>query len=361
MMTKLSTTTLGLAGLIASVNLLACDPLPGSPLNTGSATTATATAAATAFAADDPADVVLATVNGREITRGELDFWLMGGHGQRITPELRAQALDNLIETELMYQKGLELGLDKDAKYRAAVRDLELRLEAAKRKEMVRRIGNVEIAAKVQIKPEDGRAYFEANKAAITTDYHLGAITFPSVEAAQQAVDEIKAGKTFEEVAERSAPRRPLKAEGAKPEEAKPVWDLGFLSWNQMPAEWAAAVGSMKVGEVSGVVQGARVGIRIFKVIETRANDKATFETVQGVIMNRLRDERVEAYQKKYVDDLKAKAKIARTGAPLTAPAGAGHPAPRGGDDGPGRGHGSSSHGGHGKGPVRLGNPEDED
>ncbi len=78
-----------------------------------------------------PEEKVLVKVNGTPITATQVDFWLMGGHGQKkITPEMREATLDKLIELELIYQKGVSLGLDQDKKYQLALRRMELQMES---------------------------------------------------------------------------------------------------------------------------------------------------------------------------------------------------------------------------------------
>ena len=42
---------------------------------------------------------------------------------------MREQALQDLIDEELLYQKGLKLGLDKDAKYKNALKVMEARMK----------------------------------------------------------------------------------------------------------------------------------------------------------------------------------------------------------------------------------------
>jgi parvulin-like peptidyl-prolyl isomerase len=255
-------------------------------------------------ASADPDDPLLATVNGTPITKTDVDFWLLGGHGQKVTPELRQQALEQRIEIELMYQRGLELGLDKDKKYRAMIQGQAIKLEAAKRKEMARRVANLEIAAKLEITDQDTRAYFDQHKDTLTSEFHLAALTFPGPQAAEAALKDLQAGKPFESLAPKTS--------AAAPKGSKPGWDLGFLKYNQMPAEWTEAVSGLQPGQLSGIVHGQRTGIRILKLIERRPDPNATFDSLKGVIMNRLRDKLAQQKSQEYIQQLKAKATIVR-------------------------------------------------
>ncbi len=87
-------------------------------------------------------------------------------------------------------------------------------------------------------------------------------------------------------------------------------WDLGFLSWDRIPVDFVDAVYKLKPGEVSNMVSSQRTGYQIFKLFAARKNPKADFNSMVGLIMNRLRDEKViKAYQQ-YVEKLKKEAKI---------------------------------------------------
>ena len=87
-------------------------------------------------------------------------------------------------------------------------------------------------------------------------------------------------------------------------------WDLGFLSWGQIPVDFLDAVYRLKPGEVSDLVSSKRTGFQIFKLFGTRKNPKADFASMSGLIMNRLRDEKVTEAYEQYVEKLKKEAKI---------------------------------------------------
>jgi peptidyl-prolyl cis-trans isomerase C len=99
---------------------------------------------------------------------------------------------------------------------------------------------------------------------------------------------------------------------GSQGSAGREPWDLGFLSWDQIPVDFVDAVYQLKPGEVSEVVRSKRTGHQIFKLFGFRKNPKADFSAASGIIMNRLRDQKVlEAYEQ-YVADLRKEAKIER-------------------------------------------------
>jgi len=207
-----------------------------------------------------------------------------------------------VITEELLYQQGLKIGLDKDPGYRAQIAKLEHQLAIAKRAEMTRRVYNTQVAAKVEITNVDARNYYDKNAHQIATELHLGVISFNNKEGAEEALQKIRGGATFESIAR--------SAMGSQVSAGREPWDLGFLSWDQIPIDFVDAVYRLKPGEVSSIVSSKRTGYQVFKLLGVRKNPKADYTTMLGVIMNRLRDEKIIGAYAQYVENLKKEAKI---------------------------------------------------
>ena len=245
---------------------------------------------------------IIAKVNGTPITEEDLRFRLPGAHGERKASGNQRKALDDVITEELLYQQGLRIGLDKDPGYRAQMAKLEHQLAITKRAEMTRRVYNTQVAAKIEITHADAKNYYDKNANQITTELHLGVISFNNKERAEEALQKIRGGVTFESISR--------SVMGSQVSAGREPWDLGFLSWGQIPVDFVDAVYGLKPGEVSDVVSSQRTGYQIFKLFGARKNPKANFAGMSGLIMNRLRDKKViEAYDQ-YVDKLKKEAKI---------------------------------------------------
>ncbi len=245
---------------------------------------------------------VIAKVNGTPITEEDLSFRLPGAHGERKASGNQQKALDDVITEELLYQQGLKIGLDKDPGYRAQIARFERQLDHVKRAEMTRRVYNTQVAAKVEITHADAKNYYDKNADQITTELHLGVISFNNKEGAEEALQKIRGGAPFESIARGVM--------GSQVSAGREPWDLGFLSWDQIPFDFVDAVYRLKPGEVSSIVSSKRTGYQVFKLLGARKNPKADLTSMLGVIMNRLRDEKVmEAYEQ-YVEKLKKEAKI---------------------------------------------------
>jgi parvulin-like peptidyl-prolyl isomerase len=245
---------------------------------------------------------VIAKVNGTPITEEDLTYRLHGVHGAKNAPEIQQKALDDVITEELLYQQGLKIGLDNDPGYRAQITKLEHQLAIAKRAEMTRRVYNTQVAARVEITHADTKNYYDKNANQVTTELHLGVILFNNKEGAEEALEKIRGGATFE-----SSARSVM---GSQMSAGREPWDLGFLSWDQIPIDFVDAVYKLKPGEVSGIVSSKRTGYQVFKLLGARKNPKADFASTSGLIMNRLRDEKVREAYEQYVEKLKKEAKI---------------------------------------------------
>jgi peptidyl-prolyl cis-trans isomerase C len=245
---------------------------------------------------------VVAKVNDTPITEEDLASQLHRFHGARNAPGIQQKALDDVITEELLYQQGLKIGLDKDPGYRAQIARIERQLAHAKRAGMTRMVYNTQVAAKIEITHSDAKNYYDKNANQITTEFHLGVISFNNKERAEDALQKIRHGETFESSA-RSVMGSQISA-GREP------WDLGFLSWGQIPFDFVDAVYRLKPGEVSDVVSSQRTGYQIFKLFGVRKNPKADFASMSGLIMNRLRDEKITEAYRQYVEKLKKEAKI---------------------------------------------------
>lgn len=259
-----------------------------------------------ASASQEKEPKLLAKVNGVPITELDVAFKMSKSHG---TPDSQRpeRTLEDVIKEELLYQQGLKLGLDKDPGYRAQIEKLERQVANLKRIEMTRRVFNQEVASKVSIGTDDVKRYYDNNKAKISTDLHLGMLSFGSKEAAEETLKKIRAGASFESVAGAAA------TEVHGPAAAgKATWDLGFTGWDQIPADFLDAVYRLKAGEVSEVVSMKGTGFYLFKLLGSRPNPKADYDSMAGTITNRLREQQVSEGYRKLEEQLKHSAKIER-------------------------------------------------
>ncbi len=241
----------------------------------------------------------LASVNGVPITIDDVLIQL-GGHEDLLTSPVKDEVIDDIIKDELLYQKGVKLGLDKDEKFQSKIRLMEKRIAAYKRTEIARRVRDTQVAAKVNVAEEDLRDYYDKHAEEIGTDLHLGVLQFGDEVQAREAVTRIRQGVSFEKIgAEKFA---------HSPKGKIPGWDKGFLHWNEIPPD-LNSVYQLKKGEVSDVLK-SQMGIYAIKLIDRKKNQNAKYENFRAGITNRVNDIKIKETFDRYVEQLKSESSI---------------------------------------------------
>ena len=254
---------------------------------------------------------VLATVNGTPIREADVTFALSsGGHHTELPPEHKKNVLEVIIRRELISQRAVELGLDANASYQEKLRRMEAQINAFKREELSELFWR-ELAGRVVISEGEARDYFTENAARIRTELHVWQILRRQETSIQQARNALDQGTSFAEVAAGRFPKLPTTA-------GKP-WDLGYLKWKQVPEAWRNAVYDLEKGELSGVIRGPNNRFWIIKLIDKRENPDITFESLRPVIMEVLKNAKIEELRKKTERDLRARASIRYLRDPLEA------------------------------------------
>lgn len=247
-----------------------------------------------------PGSEVLAKVNGLPITADDLTFRKVEGHGK--TPQYGPKTVEDIVDQELLYQKGIRLGLDQDPGYQRQLPELSRMPAGAKRLEMARRVFTTQIASRIEVRPDDGRKYYAAHADQIRTQLHLGLLKFDDRQKAEEALKKLRDGADFAGVA-----KGVMKGAGANGREA---WDLGFVKWEQVPVEFADSLYRLKPGEVSAVLGSKATSFQIVKLMEKRTTPEPGYEKVSALVINRLRDLKLlEAYQQ-YLETLRKEATI---------------------------------------------------
>ncbi len=247
---------------------------------------------------------VLATVNDVPITEYDLQQRLKrsaphpGGFG----PESTANMLQMLVRDELIYQKSLELGLDKDPEYRKKMNEAQAQLRAYQRQEMGA-LYRRNIRSKVEVKDAEAQDYFEKNARRIQTKVHIWQIFYRGKDPQMaELVKELKAGAAFEKIAAKQFPNLP--------KNVKAPWDLGFLHWSQIPAPWQGVIDRLEVGQVSDIIKGPNDRFWVIKLVNKTVDPKITFATEKERILEILRQKKTEELYDKMLNEMRAKSKI---------------------------------------------------
>jgi len=247
-----------------------------------------------------PSSKVLAKVNGIPLTAEDVSFRLQEAHGK--TPQYGNKSIDDVINQELLFQRGMKLRLDQDPSYRQKLAALNAMPPGAKRLEMARRVFNFEIASKIEVSHQEARDYYEKNADQIATELHLELIKFDDKAQAEEAVKKLRAGADLAAIARQL--QKPAAAEGKTP------WDLGFVKWEQVPVDFLDQVYALKPGQVSGVLGTQHTGFQVVKLLERRQVSQAGYEKMSAGVQNRLRDLKLLTAYNQYLETLRKEAKI---------------------------------------------------
>lgn len=248
-----------------------------------------------------PGGRVVATVNGKVLTEADLLAKLRAdSHQDHLKPEFRKNVLDLLVRDELIFQEAMRLGLDADPSYAEPVRKLEAQLAELKRSKAAEVFFQRQVAAKVQVSEAEARSYFEANQERLGTELHLFQILRRSRSSIEEAKAALDRGSSFEEVAQSALPGPAL---GQKP------WDLGYLTWTQVPEPWRAIVDTLKPGEQSAIIVGPKDRFWILQLIDRRQTSPV-FEREKDGLLVTLRARRQEALKESAEKALREQAKI---------------------------------------------------
>jgi len=244
----------------------------------------------------------LATVNGTPIGEADVRFALSsGGHNKEVVPKHRKNVLDVIIQRELISQRAVELGLDANAGYQEKLRRMEAQFSAFKREELSQLFWR-EMARRTAVSEAEAEKYFADHAIRIRTELHVWQILLRDAGSIEQALNDLKQGTSFEEVAAKQLPKLPKTA-------GKP-WDLGYMRWNQVPTAWGDVVYDLEKGEVSGVLRGPKNRFWIIKLIDKRENPDITLERIKPTVMEVLKNAKIEELHERIDQELRAKANI---------------------------------------------------
>ncbi|MBK8254728.1 MAG: peptidyl-prolyl cis-trans isomerase [Polyangiaceae bacterium] len=279
--------------LCLAAALLSCGE-PGSGASGAASAPASSAAAAGAKA--------VARVNGVPIAESELDLKLKTeSHEAAPGTQTKKNVLEQLVTREVLAQKALSMGLDKDPRYLEGLQRLEAQVALYKRQQLSDLLLEKEGGKRSAVTEDDAKAYYQKFEKRIKTQMHVYQILRRSESAIVEARSAIDRGKSFEEVAKDLFP--------GLPESQKP-WDLGYLSFSKIPEPWREQLYDMKPGEMSGILRGPNDRFWLVKLIDVREDPSVTFESAKEAILADLKATRVQATRGDLEKELRGDAKV---------------------------------------------------
>ncbi len=197
-------------------------------------------------------------------------------------------------------------------------------LKAMVKDEMIIRSLHEKVTGGIKLDPNEARQYYEANKAQMREPESVKyrEIRVSTEEEARRALDELKGGADFVEVAKKYAPQNEKPnipqdsthsgVSGSSGIQGPPPGELMgpfYKGSGQIVKEVEDTAFALEAGQTSGLVQSA-VGYHIIKVEELKPAKEFSFEEVRDRITNGILEQKKMAAWDKYIADLREKAKI---------------------------------------------------
>ncbi len=221
-------------------------------------------------AADLSADTVVATVNGTDITLGQMVALRAG------LPEGYLVLPDDILFDGILQQLIQQLALAQIAEKQLTPFDVDM-LEVQR----LNYLASVMLDAAVanSVSDEKVQAAYDAQylNAAPVREYNAAHILVATEEEAKAIRAELDAGGDFAAIA------REKSTDGA----AAAGGDLGWFALDQMVEPFAAAVAQLEAGQIGGPVQ-TEYGWHLIKVSETRLAEVPALDMVRNDLENTL-------------------------------------------------------------------------
>ena len=237
---------------------------------------------------------ILATVAGEVITEADVNAFIQNMPKEQqmyaSNPQFRQQIVDQLINYRLFSKYAEEMKMDETAEFEAALNNA--------RKEILASMAISETVKAVEVTEEDMKAFYEENsnyfeKGATVSAKH---ILVKEEDKCQEILEEIIAGKVFEEAAQQYS-TCPSGQKGG---------DLGEFGKGQMVKEFEEAAFAAEIGQVVGPVK-TQFGYHLIKVEAKNEATVTPFEEVKEQIRrNLMQQKQNKAYADKAAE-LKAK------------------------------------------------------
>ncbi|MEA3422547.1 MAG: peptidylprolyl isomerase [Bacillota bacterium] len=241
--------------------------------------------------------LVLAKVNGKEITQEDMDFFLntLGSEraAQFANPEGMKQLLQEIINQELLYFEAVDEKLEETVEFKEELEKLKGHI--------LKTMKIRQLLESIEATDEEMKMHYEEHKHNFQKPAQVKAahILVKTEEEGNTVVERLNADESFEDVA-KEVSTCPSKERGG---------DLGFFGKGQMVPEFENVAFEMKTGDVSGLVQ-TQFGFHVIKVTDKKEASESPFEEVKDKIGNEVISmKQAQIYQGK-INELRSKYEV---------------------------------------------------
>lgn len=252
-------------------------------------------AAGAVHAADDTApkktggDQVVATVNGTALTTRDLASFTRGLGGQGQAPS-REEALQALVDRELLYQEAVAKGYDKLPE---VVQDL-----ANQKRNLLSNVAlNEMLRGKPASEADMRKLYQERVATQDLKEYKARHILVDGEAEAKDIIAQLGKGGNFSEIAKSKSKDRASAANGG---------DLGWFNPAQMVPPFSQAVTTLGKGQVSKTPVRTQFGYHVISLDDVRKVTPPGYDEIKDRLEEAVQRDKIGAH----VEALRKKAKI---------------------------------------------------
>jgi len=244
----------------------------------------------------EPQDIVV-RVDGSTLTKAQFEKYIPATEYKKIPEDKLKEFFENWADQEILYLEAKKQGIDQEDSISLVIEEYKKNIVAMA---LVQREFSDSTMGEVEV-----REYFDKHESEFLYAVKLAQIVLPSYEAAQQTLEEIKAGANFLKLArERSLTRM------EDPDDPKIITD--FL-YRGTISDYGTEeiIFSLKVGEVSDIIPYIQGTHLIVKLVDKRkVYAKADYNKYSSAIYNYLLQKKYQGFLKSYIDSLKTRYKI---------------------------------------------------
>jgi len=289
----------------------------------------------------------VALVNGSAITRAELDRLMTSAQGRlsragkglsgsQLT-EMKKQALESLIDRELLYQESQRQGIkvdetvikeEIDALKKRFPSEAEMKKSLARMKlsenfmrsqftqeKAIQQLIDKEFGQKVSVADKDVKAYYDKSPDFFKQPEQVQARhILIKVDPQADETAKAEARKTLEDVQQKlhkGGDFAALAKEFSQCPSSADGGNLGTFKRGQMVKPFEEAAFALKPGEVSDIVE-TKFGYHLIEVTDKQPEKTIPYEDVKDRLKQYLRQEAIQKEVRLYVEKLKEKAEVER-------------------------------------------------
>ena len=249
-------------------------------------------AAVLGFAALSASAQNVAIVNGKAVPLARVNALKaqIEASGQPIAPEMDKMIKDEVIAREIFMQEASRRGLAASDAYKQ-------QMEMARQTVLIRALFE-DFQKKNPVTDAEAKAEYDKFVAANGgKEYKASHILVESEDRAKAIIAEVKAGKSFEEIA---------KKESKDPGSGARGGDLDWANPNNYVPEFTEALIKLKKGELTAAPVKSQFGWHIIRMDDERQAEMPKFEDVKPQIMQQLQQTKLQQFQ----DQLRKNAKV---------------------------------------------------